>query len=149
MRAGRNKADAAGRLSAGLVPRAEDEQPGEFARAAGVGLERSGRKAGDFGEPAFEILEEALVPFGLPRRSEVMGPAKLGPGERQHLGAGVEFHRARAEGNHARGERQVARFQPPDVAQHLRLAVMKIERGMAQEGRRASKRRREFRLRAS
>src|SRR2546425_7645660 len=48
------------------------------------------------------------------------------PGERHHLGGRVELHRARAERDHRRGERQVPRFEPLDVAQHLRLRAIAL-----------------------
>ncbi len=37
---------------------ADDEQAGVFALGAGIGLERDGGEAGDFGQPVFELLEE-------------------------------------------------------------------------------------------
>src|SRR5678809_771212 len=57
----------------------------------------------------------------------------LRPRHRIHLRRGVELHRAGAERDHARGEREVARFQPSDVAQHLRLAMVAVKSWMREE----------------
>src|SRR2546429_321802 len=57
-----------------------------------------------------------------------------------HLGGGVELHRARAERDHSRCERQVAPFEPLDVAQHLRLGAVAMEHRVRQVGRGAVQR---------
>jgi hypothetical protein len=56
----------------------------------------------------------------------------------QHLHRGVELHRARAERDHRRAERQVARLEPAQVAQHFGLGMVRIKDGMGQVGARAA-----------
>ncbi len=70
----------------------------------------------------------------------------LGPGDRRHLGRRVELHGAGAERDHRGGERQVARLQALDVAQHLVLGVEGVEHRVRQVVRRPRVRRREIEL---
>ena len=64
------------------------------------------------------------VPPRLVERRERVHPVHLGPRDRDHLGGGVELHRAGTERDHRRRERQIARLQFFEVAQHLRLGVV-------------------------
>ena len=123
----------------GVAPRAmigaDDEQSGELALRAGVGLQRHGGEPGDLGELVFELAEQHLVALRLVQRRERMQPVELAPRHRHHLGRGVQLHGARAERDHRRGEREVARLEPLDVAQHLGLGVVAVEHRMRQVGR--------------
>ena len=55
------------------------------------------------------------------------------PGDRLHLGGGVELHRARAERDHAAVQRVVHVGQPAQVAQHRRLGAVRVEHRVRQE----------------
>src|SRR5690606_7722162 len=88
---------------------------------------------GDFRKPGFELFEKFLITARLLERRERMNLRKLRPGDRKHLGGGVEFHGARAKRNHRSGEREVARFEPLDVAEHLGLGVVAVEDGVLEE----------------
>ena len=66
-------------------------------------------------------------------RRERMNLRELRPRHGKHLRRGVELHRAGAERNHRSRERQVARFEPLDVAQHLGLGVVAVEDGVLEE----------------
>ena len=68
-----------------------------------------------------------MVAARLFQRREGMKPGKFRPRNGKHLRRGVQLHRAGTERNHRGGQRQVARFQPFDVTQHLRLAVVAVE----------------------
>lgn len=57
-----------------------------------------------------------------------MDVGKLGPGDGDHLGRGVQLHRARAKADHRRVERQVLVLQALQVSQHLGLLAYKEER---------------------
>ena len=54
---GGDEADGAILLAASVMEGADDEQSGVFALRSGIGLERDGGEAGDFGEPCFELTE--------------------------------------------------------------------------------------------
>jgi hypothetical protein len=131
---------------AGLVPWAEcvvgpdDAEAGVFARGAGIRLERDGGEAGDLGQPGFERAEQLGVAGGLLGRGVGVQLGELGPGDGQHLGGAVELHRAGAERDHGLAQRQVARFEALDVAQHLVLGVVKVEDRVREIVARAGKR---------
>ena len=133
VRAVRDEADVAVRLAVRREILGNDQQARVFALRAGVGLERDAREAGDFPEPLLKLLEQFLVAEGLLERRERMDFAELRPRDREHLARGVELHRAGAEGNHRLAEREVARFELAQVAQHLGLGVVAVEDGCGEE----------------
>ena len=53
--------------------------------------------------------------------------------DRDHLGRGIQLHRARPQRDHAAVQRDVLVLQPLQVAQHLVLGVMLMEDGLLQE----------------
>ena len=115
------------RLAAALVIGADGQQPRVLALRARVGLQGDGGEAGDLGQPGLEVGEDLRVALRLLRGRERMQLAELRPGDGQHLRGRVQLHRAGAERDHRGGEREVARLQPVDVAQHLRLGVVAVE----------------------
>lgn len=52
-----------------------------------------------------------------------MDVGELGPGDRDHLGSGVELHGARTQANHGRVEGQVFVLEALQVAKHLSLCT--------------------------
>jgi hypothetical protein len=139
----RDQADVAVRFVAARVISLDREQPRVFALRAGVGLQRHRRITGDRAEHPLEIRAQLAVAFDLVRRRERMQLAELGPRHRHHLARRVQLHRARAERNHRAVERDVAIGETPQVAQHLGLAAVAMERRMRQEFRAARERRRQ------
>ncbi len=115
------------------VVRADREQPRVLALRAGVRLQRHRGEAGDLGEPGLELREHLVVALRLVGRGERVELAELRPRHRDHLGRGVELHRARAERDHRLREREVARLQPRHVAQHLGLGVVAVEDRVREE----------------
>ena len=132
---GGDQADVAGMVAAAVVPGADGEQAGILALAAGVGLERDGVEAGDLLEPGLEVAEQGLVAGGLVLRREGVEVGELGPGDRDHLGGGVELHGAGAERDHRAVEGDVLGLEAAQVAQHLGLAAVALEHRVGQEGR--------------
>ena len=132
--AGRNEAHVAVPLAAGLVKGADDEEPGVFALAPGVGLKGDCGETGNLREPALEVTEELVVAGRLLRWTEGVEGAELRPSHRNHLRGGVELHGAAAQRNHRVGEAQVARLEVLQIAQHLRLGVVGIEDRMGEVG---------------
>ncbi len=116
---------------------ADGEEAGVFALAAGVGLEGDGGEAGDFGEVLFELFCEFGIALGLVGGGEGVEVGEFGPGDGDHLGGGVEFHGAGAEGDHRGGQGEVAGLEPCEVAEHFVLGVAALEDGVFQ-GRRGS-----------
>ena len=55
------------------------------------------------------------------------------PADRHHFGRRVELQGTGAQRNHRGGEREVARFEPLDVAQHLGFRVMPVEYRVLQD----------------
>ena len=119
----RNEADVAMRLAARCVILANGEQSGVFALRSGVRLQRNRGESGDFREPIFQLLAHFAVASRLVVRRERMQLRKFRPRNWKHLGGRVQFHGAGTERNHRSGERKIARFQPPQVAQHFRFGV--------------------------
>ena len=66
----------------------------------------------------------SLVAAGLVERGEGVERAELRPGDRRHLGGGVELHRAAAQRDHRAVERHVLVRQRAQVAQHLGLGAV-------------------------
>jgi hypothetical protein len=69
-----------------------------------------------------------------------MNLRELRPRHGKHLRRRVELHRAGAERNHRGRERQVARFEPLDVAEHFGLGMVTVEDGVLEERRGAGQR---------
>ncbi len=131
---GRDQADiAVFRAAAGVIG-ADRQQPGVFTLGAGIGLQRYGGKAGALGQPALQIGEQLRIPGGLLRWSERMQIGEFRPADRQHFRAGVEFHGAGAEWNHAVHQAEVAALQALEIAHHFRFAVIAVEGRMGEDG---------------
>jgi hypothetical protein len=71
--------------------------------------------AGAFAPASLPALDQFRIARGLLGRRERMDVAELRPGHRDHLGGGVELHRAGAERDHRAVQRQVL------VRQRLRM----------------------------
>src|SRR5437899_2681092 len=124
---GRDQANIAVRLAATGVVSVDNQQAGVFALGASVGLKRDSGKPSNLGEPIFELLKKRLVAAGLSQRCEWMKAAEFGPADREHFGAGIELHRAGAEGNHGGREGKIARFEPLEIPEHLGFGMVAIE----------------------
>ncbi len=137
VRRGGNQHHVAVALAAIEVVRADHHQAGELSLRPGIRLQRHGREAGDLAERPFDLAEHVLIPSRLIERHERVRPRKGRPRDRQHLGGGVELHRARSERNHRRVETDVLALEASDVAHHLRLGMMRVEHRMREERGRA------------
>ena len=94
--------------------------------------EANGRKAGDLGEPLFELVKDLLISLCL-----VGGQKDALPNSGQVTGItrwGVELHRA-AEGIIALREGKIVRLKLEDVPKHFGFAVVGVEDGMGQKWR--------------
>ena len=134
MRGGGDQADVAMRLAARGVIAADRQQPGIFALRAGIRLQRDRVIAGDVAQPLLEPREQRVIARGLLARRERMQVAEFRPGQRDHLGGGVELHGAGAERDHGAVEREVAVARAAHVAQHLGLGAVRVEHRMGEEG---------------
>ena len=122
-----DEAHRALRIAIGEMEPSNREQPGQFALAARIGLQRHRVVAGDFGEPALELADELAVADGVFVGCERVNVCELGPGHRLHLTCRVELHRARAERDHAAVERVVLIGEVLEVAHHARLRAVRVE----------------------
>jgi hypothetical protein len=102
-----DQADPAVTLAPHLVILQDRQQARVLALAAGVRLQADRRKSRDLGQPRRQLAEQLPVALGLVERRERVQRGELRPGDRQHLGGGVELHGARAERDHGAIERQV------------------------------------------
>ena len=135
VRAGRDQTHVAVGLTALGVVGLDRQQAGVLALRAGVGLQRHRVVPGHLGQPGLEVGDQLAQTRRVGVRRERMLTGELGPGDRLHLGGRVEFHRARAERNHAAVQRDVLVGQRPQVAHHLGLGAVARERRMGQERR--------------
>src|SRR6202030_49676 len=106
-------------LPATSVIRADGEQSSIFALRAGIGLQREGVIASDLAKLVRQILNYFRVAESLTGGREGMDLSELRPGDGQHLGRGVELHRAGAERDHGAIEREVAIREAAHVTRHL------------------------------
>ena len=115
------------------VVRANGQQPGIFALRARVWLQRNRVKAGDRAKLRFQIGEHLRIAGGLIGWGKWMNVGELRPGERHHLGRGIELHGAGAERDHAAVEREIAIRQTAHVTQQLGLGAIAMEDGVGEE----------------
>ncbi len=134
VRRGGDQANVAMRLAVRGVIAADREQPGIFALRAGIRLQRDRVIACDVAQPLLQPLEQRVIAVRLLARRERMQIAKFRPGQRDHLGGGVELHGAGAQRDHRAVEREVAIAELAHVAQQLGLGAMGVEHRMGQEG---------------
>ena len=133
----RNQAHVALVIAARLVILPNHEQSRVLALRSGVRLQRHRGEPGDFGERLLETVEHLAIALRLLDRRERMHLAELRPGDRIHLRRRVQLHRARAERDHRRRQRQIARLETLEVPQHLGLGVVAVEDRVREERRRA------------
>ena len=143
VRAGGDQADVAVPLAARCVVGADRQQAGILALRAGVRLQRDRGKAGDRLKPVGQARDQLGVALGLVGRRERMDVGEAGQGDRDHLGRGVQLHRAGAERDHAAVQRDVLLLQALEVAQHLVLGVVLVEHSLFEERRVARQARRD------
>ncbi len=129
----RDQTNIAMGVAARTVVRANREQAGVFALRAGIRLQAHRVVAGAFDQHRFQFVDQLLVAQRLIGRCKRMQMAEFRPRHRNHLGGGVEFHRAAAERDHRPIHRQIFVGQRAHVAQQFVLAVMRIEHRMGQE----------------
>ncbi len=125
-----------------MVVGANGHEARELALRARVGLKRHGREPGDFGERLFELADDLRVALHLFDRRKRMHRRELRPGDRNHLGRGVQLHRARPERNHRAIEPDVLALEALQIAHHLRFGAMRREDRMRHERRLARESRR-------
>ena len=131
----RDQADVAMGLAARSVIRADCEQAGKFTLRARIRLHRHRVVAGDLRKPGFELPDQPPVALRLILGRERMDCAESVPGDRHHLGRGVQLHGAGAERNHRSVERDVLAGEAAQVAQQLRFRAMAVEHRMGEERR--------------
>ncbi len=134
VRRGGDQDDVTVRVAAIAVVGADHHQARELALRAGIGLERHRAEARNLLQRLLQLRDDLRVALRLVGGDERMDAREVLPRHRQHLGRGVQLHRARAERNHRRVEADVLPLQRPDVAHHLRLRAMRVEDRVGHEG---------------
>ena len=122
-----DQADVSVALASILVVRPHRQQARVLALCARVGLQRRRDKTADLSEPLFEFSEERGVTSRLIQGGEWMEAGHLRPRHTRNLAGRVQFHRARAERDHAHFQREVTRLQPVQVPKHLGLGMVPVE----------------------
>ncbi len=131
---GRDQAHVAVAFAARFMVLLDHQEARVLALRAGVRLQRDGGVAGGGAQHGFQLGDHLAVADGLLVRRQRVDVRELGPGDRHHLGGGVELHGARAERDHGAVQRQVLVGQRAQVAQHLVLGVVAVEGRVGQVG---------------
>ena len=126
------QADRALMVAAALVVAFDRQQAGVFTLRARVRLHGDGVVAGALQQHVVQLRQHLGVALGLLGRCKRMQPTELRPGDRQHLGGGVELHGATAQRNHGAVKGDVLVFQAAHVAQHFGFRVIFVEQGVLQ-----------------
>ena len=134
VRRGGDQADVARALAAALVVAADRQQARILALGTGVRLQGDGGEARDVRQPVLQVDAELPVSGGLLGRCVGVHVGEAAPGDRHHLRRSVQLHRAGAERDHRRGQGQVARLQPVEVAEEFGLRPVAAEHGMFEAG---------------
>ena len=143
MRRGWNEAHLAQRLSARGVIGLDHQKPGVFALRSRIGLQRHRRVTRYCAKHALEAADHFPITDRLVCRREGMQVRKLGPGHRHHFAGRVELHGAGPERDHRAVERDILVSETPQVAHHLGLRVIAIERRVGKKSRGALEARRQ------
>ncbi len=134
VRRGRDQADVALGIPAGVVVAADRQQAGELALGTGVRLDGHLVVAGDLGEVGFQSGNQFPPAFGLGVRGERVDGGELRPGDGFHLGGGVQLHGARTQRDHGAVQRQVPVREAADVAEQLGFGAVRVEHRVLQVG---------------
>ena len=121
VRRGGDQAHVALLITPGVVVAADRQQAGEFALGTGVGLDGHLVVPGDLGQVSLEPGDQLTPALGLGIRSERVDRGELRPGNRFHLGGGIQLHGAGTQRDHGPVQGQVPVGQAADVTQQLRL----------------------------
>ena len=105
---GWNQADVAMCFTAAFVIGADGQQASIFPLRSGIGLQRHGGKAGQARQLIGKIVDQGPIAHRLIERCEWMQAPEFRPGDRDHLGRGIQLHGARTERDHRSVERQIA-----------------------------------------
>ena len=108
------------------------QKAGIFALRPRVRLHRHGVIPGDLAQPVRQIANRLSIAFGLIGRTERVKRPKLGPGDRHHLGRGVQFHRAGAQRDHGAVKREVSIRKATHIAHHLGLCPVHVKNRVGQ-----------------
>ncbi|KAG1453607.1 hypothetical protein G6F57_015691 [Rhizopus arrhizus] len=134
MRRVRNQADIAMTFAPRAVVGADRQQAGVFALRAGVRLQADRVVTGALHQHRFQRVDQFLVAQRLVGRHQRMDLRELRPGHRNHLGGGVELHRARAQRDHRAIQGQILVGQAAQVAQHVGFGLHAGEDRVRQDG---------------
>ena len=129
----RNQAHVAFGVALRFVVAADGHHAGVFALRAGVGLDTDGVKAGNGLELLLQAVDHFQAALHLFARGKRVHVGEFRPGNRNHLGGGIQLHGAGTERNHAAVHGQVALFQFFQVAQHFVFGVVAVEHGVLQD----------------
>lgn len=122
-------------LGAGLllVVLADSTKAGELSLGTRVGLQAGGIHTSEGGQLLRGSLKELGVALNL-RHGSVGVNVRGGLAANElHLGGTVELHGARAQRDHGVDKRKILGLQVVDIAEHLGLAVVRIEDGVGEE----------------
>ncbi|MNH04525.1 hypothetical protein D3C79_638220 [compost metagenome] len=132
-----NEAQCALGLMPAVVIAGDGHEAGVFTLGTRVGLHADGIETGNGAQPSLQLVDHRLVAHGLAGWGEGVELGEAGPGDRDHLAGGVEFHGARAQRDHRLVQRQVLVLQLLEITQHLGFAVMQVEHRVREEWRAA------------
>ena len=82
-----------------------------LALRTGVRLHADGIITGQFNQPLGKLADHLVITFSLLWRAERMQLSEFRPGDRDHLGSGVELHGAGTQRDHCLIQRQIFTLQ--------------------------------------
>ena len=100
MSARRDETHCSIEITTAAVIGTNSQQAGEFSLTAGIWLQTHRVVTRHGNQHLFKLLDEMQVSLNFINRCIRVHVGELRPGDRFHLGCGVEFHRARAKRNH-------------------------------------------------
>ncbi|KAG1535162.1 hypothetical protein G6F50_015375 [Rhizopus delemar] len=121
-------------LAVGQEVAADRQQAGVFALRARVGLQADVVVAGDLAQRGRQAINQLVVALALRSGCERVDQRELGPGDRDHLGGGVQRHGARAQRDHRAIQGQILVGQAAQVAQHVGFGLHAGEDRVRQDG---------------
>ena len=133
VRRSRDQADIAMPFVAAFMIMTNRQQARVFALCARVRLHTNGVVTGQFHQPVSQLRDHLLITFSLFRRAERVQFGKFRPGDRDHLGGGVQFHGAGTQRDHRLIQRQIFTLQRVHIAHHFGFAVVAIKHRMGED----------------
>ena len=129
----RNQAHGALQVAATAVIGANRQETGEFSLAAGIRLQADGVIAGDLAQITLEFVNQLQVAGDIFERGVRVDVCEVGPRHGDHLGGGIQLHRARTKRNHRAVECEIFVGESSQISQHVGLRAVVAKRRLVEK----------------